>query len=282
MKKQGIYRQTAAAVAYLAFGATAFARRRLRRFARDEDGALLVFGLILIFFMVMMGGVAVDLMRHETKRTTLQQTQDRSVLAASSLQQELEPESVVRDYFAKAGMTEYLRSVTVEEGLNYRRVTAQALADTNPFFMHMVGIDDFYASASSSAEQRITNVEIALVLDISGSMYNSYSRIANLKSAASEFVETLLAGDTDDHISIALVPYNGQVNLGPTLFSKYMVSYQHGYPDSHCIDVPIDTYATTAMSRSAIMPQAGFFDSWSSKSAQAPYYDSSRGLYSNT
>lgn len=281
MKKLSIRLQATGSTLRDGFRARNLARsahHHMNRFARDEDGTLIIFALMLFVLMIMMGGFAVDLMRHETKRTTLQQTLDRGVLAAASLQQELDPESVVRDYFDKAGMTEYLSSVTVVEGLNFRNVTAEARTDTEPFFMHMMGVDQFDAAAGSTAEQRITNVEIAMVLDISGSMLSN-SRITNLKSAATEFVETVLEGDIEKRISIAMVPFNGQVNLGPNLFGKYTTSFPHSFPNSYCIDVPTSTYSTTAMSRSTAMPQSGHFDAYSNQSTQAPTFTG--GKYTN-
>ncbi len=117
-------------------------------------------------------------------------------MAAASLDQTLDAEDVVADYFAKAGLSDKLKSVSVDEGVNYRTVTADAKAVSQNFFMSMVGIDSIDAPAASIAEQRITNVEIALALDISGSMYVTPSRIANLKVAAKDFVDTVLAKDT--------------------------------------------------------------------------------------
>lgn len=82
----------------------AAAKTALTRFGKDEDGALIIFALFLFFLMVTMGGVAVDYMRYEQRRTALQNTLDRGVLAAAAMNQQLDPESVVRDYFNKAGI----------------------------------------------------------------------------------------------------------------------------------------------------------------------------------
>ena len=68
-----------------------------KRFTKDEGGAVMVFALVLFILMVMMGGLADDLMRYETTRTALQNTLDRSTLAAASLSQTLKPKAVVRD-----------------------------------------------------------------------------------------------------------------------------------------------------------------------------------------
>lgn len=118
-----------------------------RAFLRNGEGNLTMFALILFVSMVMIGGLAVDVMRFEAVRTHLQNTLDRSTLAAASLTQQLDAEEVVYDYFEKAGLAEYLTSVDVDEGLNYREVTADATAATNPFFLHMMGIEDLDAGA---------------------------------------------------------------------------------------------------------------------------------------
>ena len=102
----------------------------MRRFWAAQDGSLTILALCLFLLMVMMGGLAVDLMRYEQTRTTLQNTLDRATLASASLTQTLDPAEVVADYFTKAGMDKYLKGVTVSEGVNFRNVTADAAAET--------------------------------------------------------------------------------------------------------------------------------------------------------
>ncbi|EEW24542.1 pilus assembly protein TadG-related protein [Rhodobacter ferrooxidans] len=231
----------------------------LQKFRRVEEGALYPFGLTLLTLMLMMGGMALDLMRHEQKRTTLQQTLDRSTLAAASLQQSLDPESVVRDYFAKANMTQYLSGVTVDEGMNYREVNALAAADTNPFFMQMVGIDSFDAKAASTAEQRISNVEVSMVLDISGSMASN-SRLTRLRPAAKEFIDTVINGSDPGRVSISVVPYNAQVNLGAGMMSQFNVNALHS--TSYCVELPNSVFGSTGLSQATSFVHNGHFDPW--------------------
>lgn len=236
-------------------------RSALHRFARDEDGSLLVFGLILFVLMIMLGGIAVDVMRYEQRRTALQQTVDRSVLAAAALSQTLDPEEVVNDYFDKAGLLPHLSSVRVTEGLNFRNVEAVAESDLRTFFMNMIGIRDLPIATSAEAEQRIGNVEIVLVLDISGSM-NSNNRAANMKVAAKQFIDTVLSNDVEGRISISIVPYNGQVNLGPTLRSKFNATDANGATNVDCIDLPSSVYTTLTLSRTLPMSMTAHADTW--------------------
>ena len=100
----------------------------LVKFTRDESGSMTPFTMMMFFLMLLIGGLAVDVMRHERTRVRLQQTLDNSVLAAAARSQTLDPEHVVEDYFEKAGLSEYLMSVTVEQGLNFRSVFADAKA----------------------------------------------------------------------------------------------------------------------------------------------------------
>lgn len=209
-------------------------RMRLARFVQREDGSLLILGLMLFLLMMMMGGLAVDLMRYEERRTQIQQTLDRSVLAAASLSQQLVPEDVVEDYFDKEGLSEYLNGVETDTGLNYKTVEASAQSAVQPFFMHMMGVEELNVSAGSAAEQRVSNVEISLVLDISGSM--SGSRINNLRPAAREFVTSVLNTSEPGRVSISIVPYNAQVNIGRKMMNSFNVEANHNR--SSCIELP--------------------------------------------
>jgi hypothetical protein len=242
------------------------ARRTARRLLA-EDGNIASFSIILFTLMVMCGGLAVDLMRYEQVRTSLQQTLDRCTLAAAALQQGLDPEAVCRDYVEKAGLSEYLTNVTVTQGLNFRMVEASAMAEKPTFFAGMLGIDEFEIPGASSAEQRITDIEIAMVLDVSGSMVQTPTRIVNLKAAAKEFVDTVLASDGEHRTSIAIVPYNGQVNMGPLLAAKYNISPAHNIRSNmHCVDLPSSAYVTNTLSRTLAMPQTAYADTFSSTS----------------
>lgn len=226
------------------------------RFAHSEDGSLVVLSLMLFILMVMMGGLAVDVMRFEQRRTQMQQTLDRSVLAAASMTQSLQPVDVVNDYFDKAGLSENLDWVNVDSGLNYRIVTAGASSPIIPFFMPMMGINELNAETGSGAEQRISNVEVSLVLDISGSMNGS--RINNLRPAAREFVTSVLGTAEPGRVSISIIPYNAQVNIGKSMMDAFNVDDTQS--NSACIELPDAVFTTNDLSRTTKFKQNAHFD----------------------
>ena len=253
------------------------AKQALRRFRQNEDGALILFGLMLFVLMVMMGGFAVDLMRYENTRVKLQNTLDRCTLNAAALSQQLDRESVVRDCVKKAGLSDQLQNVTVTSGQNATAVQTVGRADTRPMFLHMIGIEKFDAVGSSKAEQSITNIEIMLVLDVSGSMAAN-NKLTNLKSAANSFVSTVLTNDLEDKISIGIVPFNGQVNLGASLLAKFNATNPHGAANVNCVDLPATAYDSTTISQYAfatsVAPEAlsmtANADTYSGSSSSAP------------
>jgi Flp pilus assembly protein TadG len=208
----------------------------LSLFAKDESGMMTIFACFMILIMLMVGGIGVDLMRNEMERTRLQSVADRAVLAAADLDQELDPSAVVQDYFDKSGMGDYVSSVTVDQGLNYRTVTVDATTSMNTQFMSMLGVDTLSIPARARAEEKVNKVEISMVLDISGSM-NTGTKMQEMQDAASEFIDSVLTTDTEDLISINLVPYSQHVNAGEQIFNRMNIDQTDNYGD------PILVYA---------------------------------------
>lgn len=249
---------------------------RLRRFRRGEDGSLLIFSLFILVAMLMIAGMAVDLMNTETQRARLQGTLDRAVLAGASRDQSLDNEAVVRDYFKKAGLDAYLSSVDVTKDPTGTTVEASAYMEVKTYFMNLLGITTLSAPASGTAEERLSDVEISLILDISGSMASRSSSSGNtklydLQQAANEFVE-LMQCNADpgtgactveaNSVSISLVPYAEQVLVGESLIRQFNVTNEHTY--SSCADFSLADYANTAISLSEPLQRAGNQDAWTS------------------
>lgn len=234
-------------------------RRGLHRFGRDESGAVVIFSIFMFICMLMVGGVGIDLMRFERDRMALQNTLDRAVLAAADLDQTQPAEAVVRDYFDKAGVGAYLQSVTVDEGIGYRSVSAKATSELDTYFLKLFDIDTMSAPASGQAEERIDGIEISLVLDVSGSM-GSNQRLTRLRPAAKSFVDTVLASAQEGNVYISVVPYATQVGVGQNLLSKYNVTNEHSY--SHCVDFGDSDFNTTEILPTDPLQRSGHFDPW--------------------
>ncbi|WP_373354407.1 pilus assembly protein TadG-related protein [Pseudoroseicyclus sp. CXY001] len=261
---------------------------RLGRFHRAEDGSMIIFSLFIILMMLIVGGVAVDVMRAEAHRQRLQTLVDRATLAAADLNQTLDPEEVVRDYFTRAGLLEDLVSVDVSSAFNRREVTVLARTNVPTTLTQLVGIEEFNVPAVATATESVTDLEILLVLDVSGSM-GDYNKLEDLKDAAQEFVNTIFDTDTEGRVSMGMVPFNGQVNLGRRFFEQYNTHDYGGVAENYCIDLPPEAYASLDLSTDLPMPATGFYDSYSTTYTYDNYYSPSdnrprndRGYYTNS
>ncbi|MBF9058943.1 hypothetical protein HKCCSP123_07070 [Rhodobacterales bacterium HKCCSP123] len=224
-----------------------------------------VFAAIVFVLMVGVGGIAVDIMRFETQRVQLQYTLDRAVLAAASLSQTIDPNLVVESYFETAGLNDYRLAVRVEEGVNFRRVEAQAEMELQTLFMSIFGQRVMTSPAAGAAEERVRNIEVSMVLDISGSMAQQ-SRMTNLRPAARDFVTSVLSDNAnpanDQLVSISIIPYNGHVNVGTRLSSVFQLTDEHTF--SRCSRFYWEDFTVSGLNPSVPIQRMAHFDITSS------------------
>lgn len=256
-------------------------RGHWQRFRRDEDGSMMIMGTFLFLMILMIGGIGIDLMHFERERAKLQYTLDRAVLAAADLDQPLPPKEVVRDYFAKAGLDQHIKSINVIPGINFRNVSVTAQSAMPTQFIHMMDVNELTVPATGSAEERVPKVEISLVLDISGSMRNN-SRMDKLRPAAVNFINLVLKDDAKAKTSVNLIPYAGQTNPGPWMFSHLNgVRYpdiplapEDGgtadgrYPNvSSCLEIGSSDFSHSGLPNQAAYDQVPHFMNWKIASA---------------
>ncbi|WP_076448465.1 TadE/TadG family type IV pilus assembly protein [Roseivivax lentus] len=230
------------------------------RFWTEQHGSMSYLGLTTAFVMMAFGGIGADLMHAELKRTKMQNALDRAVLAAASIENERDAESVVREYFRVQDMEEALVGVTPVEDKAYRQVTAGGRQVMPTNFIQLLGIDNLQAEGLATAENGVTNIEIALILDISGSMTGR--KIEQLKQAASTFVDNVLGPEASQQsTSVSIVPYNATVNMGTVLPGYIALDRQHDY--SNCAVFAEAAFSGTALDASAPLEQLGQFDPYS-------------------
>ncbi|MBT0958796.1 hypothetical protein IV417_15510 [Alphaproteobacteria bacterium KMM 3653] len=233
----------------------------IKRFSREEEGGLVIFSLFMMVCMLLAVGIAIDVMRTEHMRTRLQIAADSAVLAAADLDQILTPAEVVEDYFARAGLSAALDGSGTTAGVNSRTVTANANFAVPSMFLNMVGINSLNAPATGTANETISDIEISLVLDITGSM-GSNGKMANLRLAANDFIDTVIRDDAPGAVSVSLVPYTAQVNVGPALMGQLNVTQEHNY--SHCVDFEEEDFEDTAVSLTASYDQMEHYQYYAS------------------
>lgn len=233
-------------------------RPRKASFFRNEDGSLIIFSLMMFVLMLIIAGMSLDIERFETARTKLQATADAAALAAASLTQEETPQNIVDDFFEKAEMDRFLEDVHVVSALNSNVVTVEADVNVPTHFFNMLGMHNLGTQVESIAAEAVGDVEISLVLDVSGSMYWD-SKLENLKDAAEDFLDSIYAASAAGSVSVSIVPYSTQVSAGDGILD-YFTDREESHEHSHCLNFDSGDFDTITLDPASNVEQALHFD----------------------
>lgn len=215
-------------------------------FIRDKRGNVAIMFALTIPIPIVLCGGALDIARHELLRIKLQDSVDRGVLAAASLTQSQDFETTISDYVMALDFGADVKlAKTGDVSMNARQVSVVAEYDMKTYFLPLIGIDSLKVSAVAEAREAKRNIELSLMLDMSGSMITN-NRIGKLKNAAKGFIDQVLTVETREHTTISIVPYAGQVNIGQQVFDRLRGSTSRKHNYSSCFTLTADDHKKSA------------------------------------
>lgn len=201
----------------------------LRRFADSRDGGVaVIFGLMaLALFMFI--GLAVDYGRLINARSQTLEAADAAVLAgARALQTNGGNQDaaldIARKYYAQAVKTRIsLASDSIGFAISNNGTAVKTTGNatiTTPFMglagtkslqlLHSNG-DDYAKAVLAIGGNAELNLEISMMLDVSGSM-GERTKLADMKAAATDLVNIVVWADQSKYTSkVAIVPFSGDV-----------------------------------------------------------------------
>lgn len=190
----------------------------LKRFRADERGAFaVIFGLLAIV-LVAMAGAAVDYTGMETARAKAQIALDSAALGLApkiftQTEEQLRKsaEDLVKERLNDSTLTVSVDSADATTATGTLKLEGKI---TVPMaFVQLIGIPTMTTKLTSEATRGSVNLEVAVALDITGSM--SGTKIQALRSAATELIP-LVVNDiqTPTYSKMSLAPYSMGVNVG--------------------------------------------------------------------
>ena len=163
-------------------------------------------------------------------RTALQVALDSAVLAAGREYQvsasASNAEKAAAEYF-NDGMKgiEGVEITQNKADVENSKMKFSAKVSVSTTFVRILGYKTI--EVSSSAESMLAaggidkNLEISLMLDITGSMCEPCSKLSDMKAAAKDLVNILVQADQSKYTSrVALVPFSQAVNVGTAYFEQ--------------------------------------------------------------
>ncbi len=216
----------------------------LSRLASDTGGnTIMLVAASLMPLLAMIGG-GVDMGRSYLSQSRLQQACDAGVLAA---RKELGTDGLVIDSipdavdaigqdffdvnFREGAYGTGDRSFTMELGEDYS-ITGSATVDVPTTIMRVFGYSNVPVRVSCTAQLNMSDTDIMMVLDTTGSMNwsnpgDSETRIEALRRVAKGFYAQLETAKGNSTIRYGFVPYSTNVNVGWLLQSGWMVDEWH-------------------------------------------------------
>lgn len=192
--------------------------RFLDRFRRREDGAIAIWFAVLALPLAILAFALIDVNRASVERRHLQDALDAATLLAArsnaTTSEQLQAIGAAAMSAELSGMSDAtLTSVTFSR--NGSRVVGTAAATVVPLIANLwLQEDVMRIGASTEVLRSSINLEVALVLDITGSM--SGSKIDALETASAELIDYVMPAeqDPDFYTKMAIVPFSIGVNVG--------------------------------------------------------------------
>ena len=203
-----------------------------KRFQGHKGGNVaVIFGLSALFLVAITGG-AIDFARINDARNKMQDAADIAVLrgALTASQGETISSKAAQQAFddnfndGDIALGEHSLKKTVVS--NVSKLNYTATGTIKPIFLGFVGLGaDQTLTVSSTAQSEVNPFELALVLDVTGSM-NQSSKLTNLKSSVTSVLNSLLDanGQNSSKVKVGVVPFNTQVHM-PTSATNAYVDY---------------------------------------------------------
>lgn len=189
---------------------------KISSYLRHTCGAIVILFAIMVPVIISAVGMAIDFAGAYLVQQRLAQAIDAAALAGAAYSSDAdEIEEKMRDFFdanfppEKLGAT-FEPEITVSG--DEIHVSGRAVYET--YFMTVVGIHSVEVAANTVVQREVQGLEVALVLDNTGSM-SSNNNINALRTATRSFINILFErASNPDYVRIGMVPYSNSVRVG--------------------------------------------------------------------
>jgi Flp pilus assembly protein TadG len=212
---------------------TVLSRVRLgaKQLLRDQGGNALMLTAAAVVPVIGIVGSAVDIGRAYMTQLRLQQACDAGVLAGRRAMAGGDYNDPPKAEANKMFNFNFPANIYGSENISFTSTASSNKTDVNgtasatlpSAIMFMFGTDQFNLTANCAAKLEISNTDVVLVLDVTGSMEatnpgDSVSKIQALRDASMVFFDTLTKAEIGDgRLRFGIVPYSGTVNVGGIL-----------------------------------------------------------------
>ncbi len=188
----------------------------IRTFGKNRSGAFAMQFALMAVPLCICTGLAIDGGRAFLARFELASALDAAALAVgSTIEQGADLNAVAAKFVDMNFKTQHDEPVTLELVTDDERAVLKGEVKINTFFMPLVGQPYVTVSAESEVRRGGNSVEVALALDVTGSMAGT--RIVGLQDAAKVLIDEVVSTQQSPYFSkAAIAPWSQSVFVGTT------------------------------------------------------------------
>ncbi|MDK2760434.1 MAG: pilus assembly protein [Sphingopyxis sp.] len=208
-------------------------RQGAKKFLRDQGGNAMMLTAAAIVPVVGIAGSGIDIGRAYMAQLRLQQACDagvlagRRVMAAGTYTDAAKAEAnKMFGYNMPNNIYGSQNVVFTSKAQGVSDVAGTASASLPTMVMYIFGTNQFNLAVECTAKLEISNTDVMLVLDVTGSMNDtnagdSVNKITALHNATIDFFKTLTEAQIGDgRLRFGVVPYSSTANVGQILYKK--------------------------------------------------------------
>ena len=219
-------------------------------FQCDETGTIALLFALSILPVFIAVGLAIDGSRAYSTRARVSAVLDAAALATAKSMRDRDLSDAEVNIIAARYVTEHMKRVTgsgiTNEPVvvNIDRIRASIRLELTAHIVNFIGpiinVPRFDIVQSATAMYGTKNVEVGMMLDVSGSMADA-GKINDLKSAVTALLDIMIPGTgANDRVKIGIAPFSTSVNAG-----AYASLVKTGDPKITCVSERTGTTAFT-------------------------------------
>jgi Flp pilus assembly protein TadG len=188
----------------------------LSRFARARSGAVAIWFAVMALPLAVLSFALIDINRASVEKRYLQDALDAAVLLVARSTATTNEQAQTLGSAALAAQLAGMSDATLVSSsfkIEGSTVKGAATSGLSPFVSNLWLGGDMGVGAVSEATRAATNLEVAMVLDVTGSMKGQ--KLTDLKAAANSLIDIVVQDVQSPYYSkVALAPFSVAVNAG--------------------------------------------------------------------
>ena len=185
-------------------------------FFKKKDGGVLIVFVFTLMPILALTAFAYDLSLYTYVRAQLEYAADAAALTAARFDPSLST-TISQDVFYANFQQGYLgvfATPNISASSDKKTFTVTVSSSMPTVMAKMLTIQSLPIHVLSQTQVDFTTLEVAMVLDVTGSM-SSNNKIGNLRAAANQFVTTIFGTETvSSYANVSIVPFVATVNVG--------------------------------------------------------------------